>query len=376
MRILIVSTLKRRIGPDVFASRSRIIYQLAAGLARKGHKVSVLGTSDSQLDGVKIISILDKGWVDLPPVENEFLRETASLISQAKKIVEVQDSFDIVHNHTYPDFFPSVLEKDIKIPLVTTLHALYDDYMDDLLSGFTKTHFVSLSHGYKKLYKKASINHVVYNGVDTNLYAFSKQKKDYLLWLGRLPKGKNADGTFVDPKGVGNSIKLAKETGSNLILSAACEEKKFFETDVKPYLNDKIQWVGDVCAEQSLPIEKVVRLMQNAKAFLMTVNQEEPFGLVMAEAMSCGTPVIAFNRGAVPEIIRDGVTGFIVEPKDSQKEPQFIIRKKGIEGLVEAVKRIGEIDIKTCRDHVLQNFSVEKMVDSYEKLYFDIITEK
>jgi glycosyltransferase involved in cell wall biosynthesis len=361
VRILVVSTLKRKVGPDVFASRSRIIYQLATGLAKKGHQVSLLGTKDSQLEGVNVIPLLDKCWIDLPPVENEFLRQTASLILQAKKIIEIQGSFDVVHNHTYPDFFPSVLENELKIPMVTTLHALYDDYMDDLLSKFKKTNFIALSQAYKRLYKKASIYDVVYNGVDANLYSFKQQKSDYLLWLGRLPKGKNADGTFIDPKGVRWAIQLAQKTGSKLLLSGVCEDKKFFEADVKPYLNDKIQWVGEVSTEQSLPVEKVVELMQNAKAFLMTINQEEPFGLVMAEAMACGTPVIAFKRGSTEEVIVDGKTGFLVDPQ------------KGVEGLAEAFSKISTISPRNCRTHIEQNFTLEKMVDNYEKVYTKLI---
>lgn len=361
MKILIVSTLKRRIGADLFASRSRIIYEVSAGLAKKGHKVSLLGTADSIVPGVEIIPILEKGWVDLPPVENEFLRETASLINQARKIVEIQDSFDIVHNHTYPDFFPSVLQNELHIPLVTTLHALYDDYMEEVLSKSDKTYFIALSNGYKDLYEKVKFYDVVYNGIDTNLYTFKKDKQDYLFWLGRLPKGKNADGTFIDPKGVRWAIRLAKETGSKLILSGVCEDKNFFETDVKPYLNDKIQWAGEVSGEQSLPTEKVIELMQNAKAFLMTINQQEPFGLVMAEAMSCGTPVIGFNRGSVAEVVVNGKTGLIVNPDE------------GINGLKQAFGKINSINPEDCREHVLQNFSLEKMVDDYEKVYSRII---
>lgn len=361
MKILIVSTLKRRVGSDQFASRSRIIYELSAGLARKGHKVSLLGTADSNVPGVEIIPVLEKGWVDLPPVENEFLRETASLINQARKIIEIQDSFDIIHNHTYPDFFPSVLQNELKIPLVTTLHALYDDYMEEVLSKSDKTHFVALSDGYRKLYQKVKIQDVVYNGVDTNLYAFKEKKQDYLFWLGRLPRGKNADGTFIDPKGVRWAIQLARKTDSKLILAGVCEDKKFFEVDVKPYLNDKIQWAGDVSSEQNLSTEKVVELMQSAKAFLMTINQQEPFGLVMAEAMSCGTPVIGFNRGSVGEVVIDGKTGFTVDPDE------------GLGGLEQALGKISSINPTDCREHVVNNFSLEKMVENYEKVYLEII---
>jgi glycosyltransferase involved in cell wall biosynthesis len=315
MRILIVSTLKRKIAPDNFASRSRIIYQLAHGLAKRGHEISLLGTGDSAVEGVKIIPLIEKGWVDLPPVENEFLRQTADLIQLNEKIVEIQKDFDIIHNHTYPDFFPLAVEDKLITPLVTTFHAVYDYYLDELLATHTKTHFVALSKRYTTLFKKAQIQSVVYNGVDTNFYSYSDQKEDYLFWLGRLPKGKNADGSFIDPKGVRFAIQLAQETNSRLLLSAPVEDKKFFEQEIQPHLNDKIQWIGDVSAEQAVPVSKIIELFQHARAFLMTVNQPENFGLVMAEAGSCGTPVIAFDRGAVSEIVVDGKTGFVVPPE-------------------------------------------------------------
>jgi len=363
MRILIVSTLKRKIAPHEFASRSRIIYQLSQGLAKKGHQVSLLGTGDSEIPGVKIIPLLEKGWVDLPPVENEFLRQDTNLIQLTQKIVEIQGDFDIIHNHTYPDFFPSIIEDRLKIPMLTTLHALYDFYMDDLLSTFKKTHFISLSNNYAQLYKKAKIYKTVYNGVDTNLYSYQEKKGGYLFWLGRLPKGKNKDGSFMDPKGVRSAIKLAEITGEKLFISAPVEDKKFFEIDIKPHLNDKIQFVGEPTSEQSVSFEKILSLYQGAKAFLMTINQSEPFGLVTAEAGSCGTPVISFDRGALPEVMKDGVNGFLVP------------YEQGVEGLKNALKKIDQIKPINCRNHIVNNFSIENMVDNYEKTYNEILQE-
>lgn len=360
MKILFVSTLKRRLDKDVFASRSRIIYQLAIGLAKKGHKVSILGTADSKVPGVSIIPVTRKGWVDLRPPENEFLRDTSSLIKLSKKLIEVQSQFDIIHNHTYPDFFPYILEDKLKTPMLTTLHAAYDYYMDETLAMFPKAHFVALSQGYKKLYKKTHIEFVVYNGVDTQLYKFYKEKEDYLFWLGRLPKGKDVKGNFIDPKGVRNAIKLAEISGSKLMLYGVCEDIHFFERDVKPYLNDKIKWIGEVKSEQSLSVERIVELMQHAKAVLMTVNQEEAFGLVMAEAGSCGTPVIAFNKGSVSEIVVDGKTGFVVDPKE------------GVEGLHLALQKIAQIKPEECRKHIEENFSIDKMIGNYEKVYIKL----
>ena len=362
MRILIVSTLKRKVTPDFFASRSRIILQLAQGLAKKGHTVSLLGTGDSNIPGVKIIPVIEKGWVDLPPVENEFLRQTANLIQLTQKIVEIQNDFDMIHNHVYPDFFPSIIEDKLKIPMLTTLHALYDFYMDDLLSTFKKTYFISLSNAYAALYKKAKIYKTVYNGVDTDLYVYSEKKEDYMFWLARLPKAKNTDGSFMDPKGIRSAIKLAQATGMKLYISAPVEDHTFFEKDVKPHLNDRIQFVGEPTTEQSVPLTKIIDLFQHAKVFLMTINQQEPFGLTLAEAGSCGTPVIGFDRGAVPEVIVNGKTGFVVP------------YEKGAEGLKEALVKIDQIKPQDCRNHIVKNFSLEKMVENYEKVYKEILS--
>ena len=361
MNILLASTLKRRIGPDIFASRSRIIYQLAEGLSKKGHNVSLLGTGDSQVPGVKIIPVIEKGWVDLPSPENVFHRDVATLMKQSGMILDLQGSFDVIHSHAYPDFFPAVLGDELKKPLIITLHALYTDYIDELLVRFDKTYPIALSQGYKKLYKKASIYDVVYNGVDTNLYSYKEQKEDYLLWIGRLARGKKDNGEYIDQKGVGWAIKLAEESGYKLKMLGPCEDIDFFNQEVKPHLNEKIEWIGDVSPEQSVPIEKVVELMQKAKAFLMTINQEEPFGLVMAESMSCGTPVIGFDRGAVSEVIADGKSGFVVNPES------------GIDGLKTALEKIETINPADCRKRVEELFSIEKMIDNYEKVYSRIL---
>lgn len=368
MKILLVSTLRRPVRKDVFASRSRMIYQLAEGLSKKGHEVSLLGTGDSKVPNVKIIPVIEKAMISLPPVENPFLESVAYLIQQAKKMIEIQDDFDVIHNHTYPDFFPHILENELRKPLITTLHAVYDKaYMDQTLSLFKKSHFVALSEAYTKLYEKTKFYSIVYNGIDLNLYTYDEEKDDYMFWLGRLPLGKNSDGTFIDPKGVRTAIKIAQKTGKRLLLAGVVENPEFFKKDVEPYLNEQIQWVGSVLGEQSLRIEEVLNLMQKAKVFLMTVNQEEPFGLVMVESMSCGTPVIAFNRGSVPEIVEDGKTGFVVSTDE------------GVEGLAQAVDNIYNMSAQeyhemseAARFRVEQNFTVENMVLNYKKIYTKI----
>lgn len=361
MKILIVSLLKRKITPNVAASRPRIIYELIRGLLQKGHEITVLGTGDSDIPGTKLIPIIEKEFVAMPAYENPFYAETSYLVQLAKKIEEIGNDFDIIHNHTYPEFINLLVSQNIKTPIVTTIHAQGTDELDNVLSSFKNTYFVSISQAHKKLFKKTPIYKVVYNGVDTNVYSYSEKKENYLLWLGRLSKAKNADGSFMDPKGIKWAIQLAQQTGEKLILSGYIEDMEFYNKDVEPFLNDKIQWVGPLSSEHPLTRQEIAELMQKAKAYLMTINWYEPFGLVMTEAMSCGTPVIGFDRGSVRELVIDGKTGFIVEPE------------KGIEGLKDALNKIHTIQPLNCRNHVLNHFSIENMVDSYNQCYKEII---
>ena len=361
MKILIASLIKRAVNEKILSSRPRIIYELVSGLVRKGHQITLIGTADSQIPGVTTIPIIDKSFVELPAFENPFYAETSFLVRLAKKIEEIGNNFDIIHNHTYPEFLNLLVADNIKTPIVTTIHAQATPELDDVLSLFNQTYFISISQAHKKLFKKTKILKVVYNGIDTNIYSYQEKKDDYLLWLGRLAKAKNADGTFMDPKGVRWAIKLAEETGSKLLLSGNIEDMEFYNHDVKPHLNDKIQWVGSLSSELVLTKSEVASLMQKAKAFLMTINWYEPFGLVMAEAMACGTPVIGFDRGAVSELIVDGKTGFVVAPE------------KGVDGLKEALRKIDQITPIDCRNHVVKNFSTQTMVDNYEKTYLEII---
>lgn len=361
MKILFVSLLKRKVTPDVLAARPRVILDIASGMIKKGHKVSLLGTADSSIPGAEIIPVIEKGFIDMKGFENPFYAETAYLTILAKKIEEIGADFDIIHNHTYPEFINLLVSKNIKTPIVSTIHAQFFPEYDNTLSLFPNTYLISISKAHSSLFKKTKFFKVVYNGVDTNVYSYQEKKDDYLLWLGRLSKAKNPDGSFMDPKGIKWAIRLAEETESRLMLSGNVEDMEFYEKEVKPHLSNKIKWVGPVSSELTLTKPEVAKLMQEAKAYLMTINWYEPFGLVMAEAMSCGTPVIGFDRGSVKELIIDAKTGFVVPPE------------KGIDGLKNALLKVTSIKPQDCRDHVLTNFSTETMVNNYEKVYNEIL---
>lgn len=357
MKILLLSTLKRKVTALETASRSQIIYQLGKGLVERGHEVSLLGTADSKIPGVTTIPVIKRGWVDLEPTENPWFREIATLQLMLEKMIEIQSDFEVIHNHTFPEFLPSIVSSKLKTPLVTTLHIQPVDYIDELLAKYQQNSFVSISNAHKSGFIKANIQYVVHNGIDLSLHPFEKDKDDYLLWIGRVSGAKNADGSYMDAKGARHAIALARATGQKLFLTGPVHDRRAFEADIAPHLDDQIKWIGTISAEQPLSKSETVKLMQKAKAFLMTINWEEPFGLVMAEAMSCGTPVIGFNRGAVKEVIVDGKTGFVVDPND------------GVNGLQKALKKIDTINPKDCRKHVEDNFSIEAMVQKYETVY-------
>lgn len=365
LKILILAPLTRKITPKITAARPKVIFDLITGLKKRGHKITVLGTRDSYIPGIKIIPVIKKGFYEISSsFENPFYAHTSFLTKQAIIAEKISADFDIVHNHCYPEFINLLVGKNLKAPMLTTLHMAMSKELDEAFSLFPKAQIICASKAAKKLGKKTKVYKVVYHGIDTNLYKFWPEKEDYLLWIGRLGKAKDKKGNFIDGKGVKWAIRLARETNSKLLLAGNVEDPEFFERDVKPYLSRKIKWITPISFEQPLTKKQVAKLMQKAKVFLMTTQLNEAFGLVMAEAQSCGTPVIAFRRGAVPEIVKDRKTGFVVEPKD------------GIKGLKRALRKIDTINPRNCRIHIEKNFSLEKMVDNYEKTYKEVISKK
>ncbi len=377
LKIAFLAAIKRPITPDTTVSRNRIIVDLAQGLLHKGHQVTIFGTHDSYIPGAQIVGIVPTGLNLMSPAENEFYQHTSYLTLMIQELVKRQKEFDLVHNHMYPEYLPLLALHDLKIPMLTTVHSQMTALTAYVLQQYPQAHLVAISQSAKKAARIASMQ-VIHNAIDTNFFQPDKNvSRNYLLAVGRMSKAKDGQGNFLDPKGIQTSIKIAQMTGEHLKVVGNVEDPQFFEKLVKPHLSDKIKFVGEVSTEQKLTREDMVKLYQGAKAFLNPINWEEPFGLVMAEAMACGTPVIAYNRGAVSEIVVDGKTGFVIEPENPQLSnltnlPNWQIKQRGIEGLIEAVKRIGEIDRLVCRHHAVSYFSISRMVDDYEKAYFSL----
>jgi len=232
--------------------------------------------------------------------------------------------------------------------------------LDEVFSLFPSSKIIG-PEGAKRLAKKTKMYKTISLGVDTDLYSFQLKKDDYLLWIGRLGKAKDEKGNFIDLKGVRWAIKLARATNSRLLMGGNVEDPDFFKRDVKPYLSNKIKWITKVSFEQPLNKRQVAKLMQKAKVFLMMC---EAFGLVAMEAQSCGTPVIGFAGKRPSKIVINGKTGFTVKRKD------------GLEGLKKALGNIDKINPKDCREHIEKNFSLERTIDNYEKVYKVLVGKK
>lgn len=371
MHIAFLAGLQRSITMRTTASRNRIMIDLALGLLQKGHTVTIFGTGDSSLPGVEFIEVAPKGLKFISKTENPFYTETAYIVHATRQLVQMQERFDVIHNHMYPEFLPLLADGQFTRPVVTTVHAQITPELRLALADTEgKTTLVCISHNAQQRLELPA--EVVYNGTDPQFFTFDENKsRDYLLFVGRIGSAKNDKGEFIDPKGVTKAIAAAEILKKPLKIVGSVEDHTFYTTLLEQHLSEQIQLVGPVSSEQTQTREAVRDLYQGASALINPIQWEEPFGLVMVEAMTCGTPVIAFNRGSVPEIVKDGVTGFIVDPDDTDRpgKGSWIIKKQGIEGLVEAIARIPSIDRKACREHVQQHFTIQHMIDGYEKIY-------
>ncbi len=262
-----------------------------------------------------------------------------------------KNKFDVVHMHLRPlSVVPFSAMSNVLT--VQTIHdPLNYKYFKtlELYNSFKQIGFVSISYSQRKALPKLKMIGNVYNGIHLDKWKYNPDKGKYLCWAGRV----------LPEKGVDIAIKIAKKLNVELKMAGFVygndkkDKNSYWNKKVKPNIGGKIS-LGYLNESQ------MSSFYGNAKVFINTLQWEEPFGLVMIEAMACGTPVIAFKRGSVPEIIKDGVTGFVVE---NEKE------------MIEAIKNIDKIDRAKCRKHVEKYFNAEKMVEGYEKVYGKIIRQ-
>lgn len=365
LRIGQIAPLNVPIPPKKYGGAERIIDALCRGLSKRGHKIFLFAAADAKTGG-KIIPITPKSlWT------NE-IREATPYYSYEMNVILQKSPYlklDILHDHL--GAFSLALYGGLNIPILHTLHVPTNKHRAWAYRKLNSK-LVSVSNNQRKDAPRLNYVTTIYNGIDTNLFRFNPNPKDYLLYLGEL----------VERKGVREAILTAKKLKLKLVIAgrvpiqtSQMKDYSFFQKYVKPELNrGRIEYAGEVVSE------KVSKLYGDAKATLFPIQWEEPFGLVMTESMSCGTPIIAFARGSVPEIIKDGKTGFIVNFSPNDIRGNWIVKKTGIRGLCDAIKRIYVMPEdkyqkmrQDSRAHVEENFTVEKMVENYENVYRKIL---
>ncbi len=362
MKVAFVASLLRAVDPISAGGTEVFAHVLNEGLLRNGVDTTLFATSDSITSGklVSLCSSKQTTGVFEGPVAGSALFE----LLQARNVIQNSAEFDVIHNNCWSFHHLTSFSVFSSSPIITTIHNNFWQ-QPNLKEALVKTHrkgtdmVVFLSKAAQQLAGEAVDSEVIYNGIDIDAFPFSAKSEDYVLWFSRL----------VPDKGIKHAMDAAQLGGFPMVVAGAppvkAKNKEYIETEVMPYFTDTIKYAGtpDENSRKSL--------YQNAKAFLFPTLMEEQFGLVLAEAMSCGTPAIAYNRGAVSEVVKDGVTGFIIDPDDEPRpgKGSWVIKEQGIAGLVEAVHRVGELDRAACRAHVEQNFSQKVMIEKYLSLY-------
>lgn len=360
MKIAILAPLTRAALRDSRAARPQIVYELAKGLVERDHDVTIFGTGDSELPG-KLIKITPTSIYKMH-VENTTYVHFIYLCRMMEELLRHHSEFDIIHNHLDPEVLPLTYAKFIKPPIVTTPHRYFFKELIENFVAHPETYFVAVSKFQKQSAPTVHFTDVVYHGLAIEEFEFNNSPEDYLLFLGRMKEFVEIDGKKIDPKGVTMAIKVAQKLNMRLKIAGNVESEAFFNREIKPHLNNKIEFIGPIDAFGPIGLKQKVQLYKNAKAFLFPIQHVEAFGMTMLEALACGTPVIGSDIGATSEAIVDGENGYLVKPDD-------------IEGMAEAVKKIDQIDRQFCRQYVENKFSADLMVQNYEKVYQKILVK-
>lgn len=333
MRVAILSPIAWRTPPRHYGPWERVVSLLTEGLVKEGIDVTLYATGDS-VTSARLRSICDS-----PYEEDKSKNPKVWECLHISEIMEQASEFDILHNNF--DFLPLTYSGLIKTPMVTTIHGFSSP---DILPVYRKyngkTNYVSISHADRS----AELDYIrtVHHGIDIEQFTLNEQSGEYLLYFGRIHP----------EKGTWEAIQVAQKTGMKLIIAGIIQDAAYFETYVKPNLDTRISYAGSV-----EPPERDT-LLRNAYALLHPISFSEPFGLSVVEAMACGTPVLAFGKGSMAEIIENGVNGYIVAD---------------IEEMASRLKGLDAISRRICRETVEQRFSQERMVKAYIEVYREIL---
>jgi len=337
MRIAQIAPLAEPVPPDRYGGTERVVAHIVDELVHRGHEVTLFASGDSTAGGELVAG--SPSALRLDPNVKDTL---APHIRELGLAFERADSFDIMHSHVDYLAFPAA--SLVSTPTVHTLHGrLGLPHLRPVFQQFRDLPFVSISDAQRAPLEGLGINWAatVYHGLPIDEYPYSADGGEGLLFLARMSPEKRPD----------LAIAVAKRAGMRLTVAAKIDktDREYFERDIRPLLDHPlIEFIGEVDQPRKL------ELLRGARALLFPIDWPEPFGLVMIEAMACGTPVVARPCGAVPEIVTDGRTGLIADSLDD---------------LTAAVKRVDTLDRQACRREVEERFSAERMVTDYERAY-------
>jgi len=331
-RVAILSPIAWRTPPRQYGAWETVASNVTEGLVSRGWDVTLFATGDS-VTQAQLHAVVDKGYEEDPAADSkvaEYLH-----ISEA---FEHAGEFDLIHSHY--DFMPLSYTRLIKTPVLTTIHGFSSAKIMPIYQKYHDGYFVSVSDSDRAI----GLNYLatVYNGIDLSLYPFQECGGDDLIFLGRIHPD----------KGVHLAIEVARLSGIRLIIAGIIQDKGYFREQIEPHLDDQnILYIGPV------DVEGKNELFAGAQVLLHLNTIPERFGLVLVEANAAGVPVIAMDLGSCREVIKDGQTGFLVS---------------NVAEAVRAVGRISEIDRRACRRRVQEHFSIETMVEGYERVYSTI----
>ncbi len=336
MKIAMLSPISWRTPPRHYGPWEWVVSMLTEGLIKRGIDVTLYATADS-VTGAVLRHVVPRPWsedTELDPKVWECLHVSA--------LFEEADQFDLIHNNF--DFLPLSYSALVETPTLTTIHGFSSPKILPVYRKYNgRAHYVAISESdrHPDLDYIATVHH----GIPVSDYPYRDKPADepYLLYFGRIHHDK---GTY-------ETIRLAKQVGIPLVIAGIIQDQNYFDQYVKPYLDDdQVRYIGSVGPDDKGEV------LGGALALLHLINFDEPFGLSVAEAMACGTPVIAFNRGSMPELINDQKTGFLVDDLYEARE---------------AISRVDKINRPDCRRHVEEKFSVDLMVERYIGVYKQIL---
>lgn len=353
--MMVRAFLQTPVPNDIAYSPATVAQSMAEGLQEAGHAVTFFGPDDSIIGvpletcGVRALATTQLELDELVGATDLFQNYRFSLYDEklAKNMLERANKgeFDCVVFH----HFESALPLGSLYPKVPIVHILHD-FLDDQRRAVIEMHsspnqyFISISNSQRRNAPDLNYAATVYNGVDTEHFTTNGDAEDYLMFSGRITPA----------KGVKEAVQVALQTDRRLLIAGSLSKADYwyFDEHIKPFLNDKILYLG------MLDKAQMVKYYQKAAAVLLPIQWQEPFGLAMAEANACGTPVIAFNRGAVPEVITDGKNGFVV---DNSAE------------MIMAIEKLDRLKRSDCRRQAERRFSRKIMIKNYDKVLQEVV---